>query len=550
MNSNKANLFVKIVNLILFLYGIIISLIVILQFKNIIRLFSLISMYQTLERFSFILDIEFFILLIVNILLLFRLGNSIRYRSEIGRCVLISYLFLTFSLTIFQVIFRFNLFDLDFSQYFTINLIIDLVLLFFYGITLILFIVSKSIKKLFMEKGKIKIKSENTQIILKNNLKYKRKFLAISLLLIIIGLAIFTTGISKNQFEISRYGTLTYANREKNEYISFNETIQFRSTLTETWVLKNQSLMGFAYNYSDSYNLSICDLHFNQDLSKLEYNKYIETNLKSANRSLYSEILGFNQTCYFFENFNRNYPNQTNLIAINSSGVEMNRTIRIPTEFDDYFSNSYEVLIRFLEFEGEYIFMVLSASSITSSENLSLFVSYETHSFNIISVKPIIRSRNYYYEAPSTLWAILGGDPIGEELELTRSTSSISSSLYGYEILHGKLGNIEKSIQVYREVHPKLHFNFPETVIGEYTQNSWVIYPIITYRPNNTIIFEGFTKYETDPSIPNYIYINIGLVHILEGGFIIFIIIYRTDEYQEFFKKIFKKLRSPKIINK
>ncbi|MHA1522439.1 MAG: hypothetical protein ACTSRK_19900, partial [Promethearchaeota archaeon] len=397
------------------------------------------------------------------------------------------------------------------------------------------------------EEEKIKIKSEKTQIIHKNSLKYRRKFLAISFFLILIGLAIFTTGISKNQYEKSRYGKLTYANPEKNEFISINETLPFESTLSETWVLKNQSLTGFVYNYSDSVNLSIFDLHFNQDLTILEYKKHFETNLILDNKNLYSEILGFNQTCYFFEETNPNSPNQPYLIGINSSGIEMNRTIPFPTEFEEYFTDSYVLSIRFLEFEEEYIFVVLAASSISSSDNLCLFVSYDTHSFSINSVKPIILSGNYYYESPSTIWTILGGDPIGRELELTRSTSSIVSSCYGYGINNGELGDFEKTIQVYRDISPKVNYHFPETVMGEFTQDSWVIYPIFTYNYNNNIIFEGFEKYGTDSGIPNFVFINIGLVHILEGGFIIFIVIYRTDKYQERIRKIIKKFNKKKL---
>ncbi|TFH30093.1 MAG: hypothetical protein E4G98_02715 [Promethearchaeota archaeon] len=287
-------------------------------------------------------------------------------------------------------------------------------------------------------------------------------------------------------------------------------------------------------------------MHFNYDLSKLENSKHFETNLLLENRNLYSEILGFNQTCYFFEETNPNSPNQPYLIGINSSGVEMNRTIPLPTEFDEYFTDSYVVSIRFLEFEEDYIFMVLAASSISSSDNLCLFVSYRFHNFSINSVKPIILSRYYYYEAPSTIWVIRGGDPIGRELELTISTGSIVSSFYGYGINNGELGDFEKTIQVYRDVSPKIKYGFPETVMGEFTQDSWVIYPIITYHYHNKIVFEGFEKYGADSGIPNFVFINIGLVHILEGGFILFIVIYRTDEYQERIGNLIKKFNKKK----
>ncbi|MHA1521871.1 MAG: hypothetical protein ACTSRK_16970, partial [Promethearchaeota archaeon] len=174
MNFKKLPLFVKIINFLLYLYSLMILLILILQFDHIMGLFSIIGMYQTLERFFLLLTIEISTLLIVNVFFYILLGNSIRIRSQTGRAVLIFNSFASIFLSLLQIIFRFSILSNrfpDFLRYSSVFLIINWVLLFFYGIVFISYNLSKSIKKLFSEEEKIKIKSEKTQIIHKNSLK-------------------------------------------------------------------------------------------------------------------------------------------------------------------------------------------------------------------------------------------------------------------------------------------------------------------------------------------------------------------------------------------
>lgn len=317
-------------------------------------------------------------------------------------------------------------------------------------------------------------------------------------------------------------------------------------------ILRNQALIGTIRDHSLNQT-SVIHFQLNENINRLEYVKILNISYDIYQEHL-PTIIGYNQSSYFLINYksNSNY-----IVAVNSSGIQMNRQISIPTEFEGYPLDTQNYKFYYLDIQKHFYNMIIQTRPIYGEIGKAFYIRYFSSNLTISSIQPIITARNYHLDESNTLWAICNRDPIGgEHTSSVSKLSPIKNSFYGYSYSNGILGRINRTIQQKSSYvalfagDTRLHYRLE---MGLFVHNDEIIIPYYDQKINNGssfTLFEGIAKYgiNENPSLSREMK-GFSQIQIIQGCAFLFFTISKIPVVREKLKYVFYKLKQETNLN-
>lgn len=431
--------------------------------------------------FDFIFILNYYVMFICYFFFLFILGISLGWKAQIGRWLII----VACGVNIISIILK--EWVLEFPPYMVLPsnltwfhlLEIDPILRILFtigrlglnGFILWYFARNKELKNIFLSRGDIRryfqrryakemdwlkslMKAKNIAnlnkrkrekpITIVSNRRQKKVISGIFILSIVIismgSASIITIGI-RNVWESSTYGNFMYFDPNPQNETLFDGNIQdFQYDDRDIPIQTENAILWRGRYYDSSSNLTkdgIVHFQFNKEFTSLEELKIIK--LTTQRRFI---AVGINATCYF-SLIKKINVREYDLVAANSSGIYLNKTLEIPSELYNFDSGTAIITCLYLKIEDGIYNMVLQAfSGYRDTLYRSFYVRYNTSTMELLSKTPIISGSGYNLDENGILWVYAQPNQF-EQYQSNLSKFCSKSAFIGYLVHDGELQPVE-----------------------------------------------------------------------------------------------------------